>query len=93
MGCGAMRGSSISGAASAASGSANREAAYNAPREDAPARKFRRENEFANLFIGISKNLLEAYWFHSCRAINFSGLSSTGFSLWNLVLAKTKPTG
>src|ERR1700676_2328309 len=45
MGCFAMRGSSASGSASAASG-ANLEAAYNAPIDDVPARKVRRENGF-----------------------------------------------
>ena len=50
---------------------ANFEAAYSAPSDDAPARKFRRENEFEKLFMGISKNLEEAYWFHCHRAIRF----------------------
>src|ERR1700680_339300 len=62
IGCAAMRGSSSSGRASA--GSANFEAAYSAPSDDAPARKLRRETEFEKLFMGISSSLGEAYWFH-----------------------------
>src|ERR1700674_39290 len=50
MGCFAIRGSSASGSASAASG-ANLEAAYNAPIEDVPARKVRRENGFEMSFM------------------------------------------
>src|SRR5579864_2229833 len=68
MGCFAMRGSSSSGRASAGSGSANFEAAYSAPSDDAPVRKRRRENESEKFFMGISTNLGEAYWFHSVRA-------------------------
>src|ERR1700730_4590484 len=64
IGCGAMRGSSRVGPASAGSGSANFEAAYSAPSDDAPARKLRRETEFEKLFMGISSSLGEAYWFH-----------------------------
>src|SRR6266853_691553 len=45
MGCFAMRGSSAGDSASAGSG-ANLVAAYNAPRDDVPARKVRRENGF-----------------------------------------------
>ena len=71
IGCGAMRGSSSSGPASAGSGSANFEAAYSAPSDDAPARKLRRENGFEKLFMGISKNLEGAYWFHVSRATEF----------------------
>ena len=71
IGCGAMRGSSSRGRASAGSGSANFEAAYSAPSDDAPARKLRRENGFEKLFMGISNNLGGAYWFHRFRAIGF----------------------
>src|ERR1700674_5886742 len=45
MGCFAMRGSSARASVSAGSG-ANLVAAYNAPRDDVPARKDRRENGF-----------------------------------------------
>ena len=57
--------------APAQAAAANLEAAYSAPSDDAPARKLRRENEFEKLFMGISKNLQEAYWFHGHRAIKF----------------------
>src|SRR5579864_777110 len=57
IGWAAIRGSLGSAWASAGSGSANFDAAYSAPSDDAPARKFRRENEFEKLFMGISNNL------------------------------------
>src|SRR6266446_4025284 len=50
MGCLAMRGSSARGSASAGSG-ANLVAAYNAPIDDVPARKVRRENGFERFSI------------------------------------------
>src|SRR5579862_3868737 len=68
-GCFAMRGSSSGSAASAGSGLENSEATYSAPSEDVPARKLRRENGFEKLFMGISKNLGKAYWFHRGRAM------------------------
>jgi hypothetical protein len=46
-------------------------AAYSAPSDDAPARKLRREKGFERFFMGISKNLEEAYWFRMPRAMWF----------------------
>src|SRR5271165_3972826 len=71
MGCAAMRGSSSSGRASAGNGRAIFAAAYSAPSDDAPARKFRRENGFEKLFMGFSNDLWEEYWFRGRWAMRF----------------------
>src|ERR1700728_2488159 len=76
-----MRESLSNGTASAGSG-AYFAAAYSAPSDDAPTRKLRREKGFEGFFMGISKNLEEAYWFHMLWATTFwwRRLSPVAFS-------------